>query len=154
MLYANQGVHCTLQTLGHYFKDKETLEDLLGLASANYELTASVPRVCDYLSSIPWEAVIKHEEKIQGMLLDYLHSNPDVQIWGEPSADATKRVPVISFTVESRSSKDVVEAVEARSNFGFRWGSFYSNRLVQDVMGLDSVDGVIRVSMAHYNTGK
>jgi len=53
-----------------------------------------------------------------------------------------------------------------------RWGAFYSNRLVEDVLGLDPVDGIIRVrqsetfvleqlltilfsmqvSMLHYNT--
>lgn len=153
-MYAKQSSQSYLQTLGHYFKGTANLEDLLGLAAANYELTASVPAVCRYLSHIPWESIAEHEEKLQGILIDYLSSRKDIQIWGEPVADASKRVPVISFTVSGRSSKSVVEAVEAKSNFGFRWGAFYSNRLVQEVMGLDPVDGVIRVSLVHYNTGK
>merc|ERR1712070_119476 len=85
--------------------------------------------------------------------IDYLLSKPDVyQIRGEPVADSAKRVPVISFTVKGRSSREVVEAIEARSNYGCRWGAFYSNRLAEDVMGLDPVDGVVRVSLLHYNT--
>jgi selenocysteine lyase/cysteine desulfurase len=154
MLYAKQESQTKMQTLGHYFKGSASLEDKLGLAAANYELTASIPKVCEYLSQIPWEKIASHEEVLQGILIDYLNSRDDVKIWGEPVKDAAKRVPVISWTVDGRSSKDVVDAVEAKSDFGFRWGAFYSNRLVQEVMGLDPVDGVIRVSLVHYNTGK
>lgn len=153
MMYAKESSHSSLRTLGHYFKGTATLEDLLGLAAANYELTASIPTVCKYLSEVPWGSIAKHEEELQGILIDYLNSRKDVKIWGQPVADATKRVPVISFTVDGRSSKSVVEAVEEKTDFGFRWGAFYSNRLVQEVMGLDPVDGVIRVSLVHYNTG-
>lgn len=61
---------------------------------------------------------------------------------------------MISFLVKGRSSKDIVDAIEARSDFGCRWGAFYSNRLAEQVLGLDPVDGVVRVSLLHYNTGK
>ncbi|KAJ9625905.1 hypothetical protein H2203_004673 [Taxawa tesnikishii (nom. ined.)] len=138
--------------LRHYFKSGATLEEKLGLAASNYELTASIPQVCSYLASIPWTSIAAYEQKLQGIIIDYLLSRPDIQIYGEPVADSTKRVPVISFTVKGRSSRSVVEAVEAKSNFGFRWGSFYSNRLVEEVLGLDPQDGVVRVSLVHYNT--
>ena len=153
MLYAKDAGQSSLTTLGHYFKGTKSLEDLLGLAAANYELTASVPAVCKYLSSIPWDTIAEHEEKIQGILIDYLNSKKEIKIWGEPVADSSKRVPVISFTVQGRSSRSVVEAVESKTRFGFRWGAFYSNRLVKEVLGLDAEDGVIRVSLVHYNTG-
>jgi len=151
MLYASTTAQKCMESLGHYFKGSESLEDKLGLAGANYELVASVPSVCEYLANVPWEQIAAHEEKITKVLIDYLVKK-GCRIWGEPSADQKKRVPVISFTVEGRKSKNVVEAVEARSDYGFRWGSFYSNRLVGDVLGLDATDGVIRVSLCHYNT--
>jgi len=153
MLYAKESSQSSLRTLGHYFKGTNTPEDMLGLAAANYELTASIPAVCKYISDIPWDSIAKHEQAIQSILLDYLNSRKDVHIWGEPVADSNKRVPVISFTVDGRSSKSVVEAIEAKTNFGFRWGSFYSNRLVEEVLELDPIDGVVRVSLVHYNTG-
>ncbi|EMC99319.1 hypothetical protein BAUCODRAFT_31636, partial [Baudoinia panamericana UAMH 10762] len=152
-LYASKSAQKHMQTLGHFFKTTDTLENLLGLAAANYELTASIPTVCKYLQSVPWDQIAEHEERLQRMLIDYLLSKPEVfQIYGEPSADKAKRVPVISFTVKGRSSKDVVEAIEAKSDFGLRWGTLYSNRLCEEVMGLDPVDGVVRVSLVHYNT--
>lgn len=154
-MYGSKAAQKYLSTLGHFFKPTETLENLLGLAGASYELLASVPKVCDYLAGIPWEAIAHHEEKLQGILIDHLNAKPELyQIYGEPSADRTKRVPVISFTVKDKKSKDIVDAIEARSDFGCRWGSFYSNRLVSEVLGLDAADGVVRVSLVHYNTGK
>jgi selenocysteine lyase/cysteine desulfurase len=154
-LYASSQAQNSMITLGHFFKDKNSLENLLGLAAANYELTASIPEVCDYLKSVPWDQIAEHEERLQAILIDYLNSKPEVfKIWGEPVADKAKRVPVISFTVEGKSSKSVVEAIEAKSDFACRWGAFYSNRLCEEVMGLDAVDGVMRVSLVHYNTGE
>lgn len=49
----------------------------------------------------------------------------------------------------------MVEAVEGATNgeIGIRWGGFYSERLRKDVLGLES-DGVVRVSMVHYNSGE
>ena len=155
MLYASTKAQESMASLGHYFKGSATLEDKLGLAGANYELTASVPAVCEYLAKIPWAQIETHEEKLNAVLIDYLNENRDrcgIQIYGEPVPDSAKRVPVISFTVRGKKSQDVVETVEARSNFGFRWGCFYSNRLVGEVLGLDTNDGVIRVSLVHYNT--
>ena len=153
-LYASKDAQSRMRTLGHFFKSTDNLENLLGLAAANYELTASIPEVCKYLQNVPWDEISKHEEKLQKILIDYLNSRPDmIQIWGEAVSDRSRRVPVISFTVKDRSSRDVVEAIEAKSDFGCRWGSFYSNRLCEEVLGLDAVDGVVRVSLVHYNTG-
>nr|OQO25863.1 hypothetical protein B0A51_07949 [Rachicladosporium sp. CCFEE 5018] len=152
-LYASKEAQKSMITLGHFFKSNDSLENLLGLAAANYELTASIPEVCKYLQDVPWDQIAVHEEKLQKILIDYLNSKPDVyQIWGQPVADKEKRVPVISFTVKGKSSKDIVDAIEAKSDFACRWGAFYSNRLCEEVMGLDPVDGVVRVSLVHYNT--
>lgn len=65
-----------------------------------------------------------------------------------------KRVPVISFTVRGRTSLSLLEAFERDTgdDIGIRSGHFYSKRLINDVMKLEGDDGVVRVSMAHYNT--
>lgn len=117
---------------------------------------ASIPSVVDYFGSNPkeaWKAIALHEEHLQSILLDYLNGREDVVVYGEKSSDAGLRVPVISFSVKGQSSKGLVEKVEACSDFGIRWGFFYSKKLVDELLEL-RVDGVIRVSMVHYNTGK
>ena len=152
-MYVSRAAQKNLRTLGHFFKPTDTLENLLGLGAASYELTASIPEVCKYLERTPWEAIADHEERLQWILLEYLLSKGDtIQVWGEPGADKGKRVPVISFTVKGRSSEEIVEATQSNSDFGCRWGSFYSNRLVEEILGLDPADGVVRVSLVHYNT--
>lgn len=141
-----------MASLGHFFKGGWTLEEKLGLAGASYELAQSLPVVVKYLEGQGWEGVVAHEVRLQEVLLRYLRSKPEMfTIWGEPTADAGFRVPVVSFTVKGRSSRELVEEMDAKTDFGFRWGHFYSKRLVEEILGLGE-DGVVRVSMVHYNT--
>ena len=118
---------------------------------------AALPSVVSYFGpdkSATWAAIAAHEEKLQDILLSYLRSRDDVTIRGERSAEKELRVPVVSFTVKERSSKDIVDGIESKSDFGCRWGHFYSKRMVDDLLGLGSCGGVVRVSMVHYNTGE
>jgi selenocysteine lyase/cysteine desulfurase len=147
-----------VKSLGHHFNPSSTLENKLGLAGSCYELTSSIPAVIDYFGSNPaeaWAAIERQEEGLQNTLLAYLNARPDVTIYGEKEADSKKRVSTVSFVVKGKKSQDVVEAVDKISNggMGIRWGAFYSNRLVEDVLGLGK-QGVVRVSMVHYNTCK
>ncbi len=115
----------------------------------------AIPAILDYFGTDrkqTWAAIAAHEQDLQEILLDYLNKREDVIVYAERSADAKLRVPVISFSVKGRSSREVVEKVDGCSDFGIRWGHFYSKRMVDDLLGL-KMDGVIRVSMVHYNTG-
>ncbi|KAK0107552.1 hypothetical protein ONS96_003358 [Cadophora gregata f. sp. sojae] len=158
MLYASPTVLKSVKSLGHHFNPSSTLENKLGLAGSCYELTASIPAVLAYFGDNPaesWAAIEKHEEKLQSTLLGYLNARSDVTIYGETSSDTKKRVSTVGFVVKGRKSKDVVEAVDELSNgeMGIRWGTFYSVRLADEILGLE-YDGVVRVSMVHYNTCK
>ncbi|KAL6722046.1 hypothetical protein ACLMJK_001151 [Lecanora helva] len=156
LLYASPTAQRTLSSLGHYFHTSTSLSTRLGLASAPYELVASIPQIVSYFGpkkSETWNAIAAHEERLQEILLAYLKGKKEmVTIYGVDSGGREKRVPVISFTVKGRKSKDVVDQIEEKSKFGCRSGSMYSNRLVSEVLGLDEVDGVVRASLVHYNT--
>lgn len=162
MLYVSAAAQRRVRSLGHYFNPSATLENKLGLAGGSYELVYAIPAVAEYLAPPPeaagqskWPAIVEHERRLQETLLAWLAGRDDVTVYGETSPDPALRVPTVSFSVRGWSSKDLVETVEKQTNFGFRWGSFYSVRLVEQVLGLeDSRDGVVRVSMVHYNTGK
>ena len=153
-LFVNRRTQDTcLRSLGHFFKSGQSLEEKLGLAGASYELVSAIPDVVRYLQRQGWRAMTDHEGALQSVLLSYLRSNPrPYRIVGSPESASTVRVPVISFVAIGRSSREIVERVEAKSNFGFRWGHFYSKRLVDSIPGLDDAEGVLRVSMVHYNT--
>jgi selenocysteine lyase/cysteine desulfurase len=156
MLYASPKGLQAVTSLGHYFNHHDTLENKLSLAGSCYELTSSIPSIVSYFGPNPsesWAAIERHEKELQGTLLEYLNGRLDVTIQGEKDADPEKRVSTISFLVKGWKSQDMVEAVDKVSSgkVGIRWGGFYSNRLVEEVLGLGS-DGVVRVSMVHYNT--
>ena len=156
MLYGRREVFDQLAPLGHYFNPSGTLEQKLGLAAANYELTQSLPIIVDYLGGADpkskFENIAAHEGKLQKILLDYLNSRSDVVIYGRPEPDSSKRVPTISFEVKGKRSNDVVAELEKSTDFGFRAGHMYSKRLCDDILKAGE-DGPLRVSMVHYNTG-
>ena len=95
-------------------------------------------------------AIAAHEERLAARLLDFLASREDVRVVGAAGADRDRRVPIVSFVTPRRESRTIVEAVD-RHRVGIRYGHFYSARLVE-ALDLPDPDGVVRVSMAHYNT--
>ncbi|KAK1482128.1 hypothetical protein CTAM01_13691 [Colletotrichum tamarilloi] len=154
LLYGSFKAQEQLQSLGHYFNPSGTLMDKLELAAASYELTQAVMPLVAYFGDNPkqtWAEFAQHEEVLQKHLLEFLKSRPDVFIRGDVSSAASTRVPTVSFTVKGKSSQSVVEGVEAQSIAGIRWGHFFSKRLAEKILGLGE-DGVVRVSLVHYNT--
>jgi len=134
--------------------------------NANYELAYSCVGVIDYLEGLAqahgintegraaveaaFGLIAQHEQALSKRLLDYLTSRDDVTIIGDPSPDAARRVPTISFVIKGQSSEAVVRAVDP-TGIGIRFGDFYSRGLVQS-LDLPNPDGVIRASAVHYNT--
>ena len=154
LLYSSPRALKQVNSLGHFFNPHDSLQQRLYLAGSSYELVHGIPPVLDYLSD-KWVGIVAQESVLQETFLSFLNSRKDVTVWGERSADPALRVPTISFCVSGRGSQELVEAVERETTkFGFRWGSFYSYRLITECLGLDGVDGIVRVSMVHYNTGK
>ncbi|MBI5706739.1 MAG: aminotransferase class V-fold PLP-dependent enzyme [Armatimonadetes bacterium] len=82
-------------------------------------------------------------------LLDFLNSKSTVRIVGQPAISA-HRVGIVSF-VTSKSTPKLVAAVTDSAGIGIKTGHMYSFRLCE-ALGIDTEQGVIRVSLAHYNT--
>ncbi|KAL8964032.1 MAG: hypothetical protein Q9183_004759 [Haloplaca sp. 2 TL-2023] len=156
-LYASSHAQSSLTSLGHYFHNPDTLNMKLGLAAASYELVSSIPWILSYFGPssasrrATWTAIAAHEEHLRSILLEYLNKRDDVTVYGVKDGNKELRVPVVSFSVKARGSKEIVEKVDGMSEMGIRWGHFYSKRLVDDVLGQKG-EGVVRVSMVHYNT--
>jgi selenocysteine lyase/cysteine desulfurase len=155
LLYASTSAQEHVKPMNHYFNPTKSLSDKLGFAGSSYEAVQSIPCIVSYLGgSNPgpvFEAIAAHEGVLQKILLDFLNSRDDITVHGHTTADEKLRVPTISFTVDGKSSRGIVEDAEKIGNFGFRWGHFYSKRLCDEVLGLGP-EAVVRVSMVHYNT--
>jgi cysteine desulfurase family protein (TIGR01976 family) len=89
------------------------------------------------------------ELPLQAKLISYLRSREDIRIIG-PTTAGEERVGTISFVHASKTSSEITEVVD-RSGIGIRHGHMYAYHLCE-AAGLDPDDGVIRVSLVHYNS--
>ena len=83
-------------------------------------------------------------------LLAFLRARPEVRIIGPSTSDPSQRVATVAFTVAGRKASEIPPLLDARQ-IAIRWGHFYAVRAI-DALGLAAADGVVRVSMVHYNT--
>ena len=159
-----------LDSINHYFIGKDVVPYKLQPGNFNFELTYSLAGVAEYLEDIhalhyPSSKVSKrkmfqksfdlmedHEAALAETLLSYLRAHPNVKIIGQPSSDKNLRVPTISFIHNKLKSSSIVSKVD-KKGIGIRFGDFYARQLITD-LNLIKKDGVVRVSLVHYNTQK
>lgn len=96
-----------------------------------------------------FEIMTALEQPLISQLIDYLQSRSDIRIVG-PVHNGADRVGTVSFVHSTRSSKEITEAVD-RSEIAIRHGHMYAYRLCER-LGLEPADGVVRISLVHYNT--
>ncbi len=165
VLYGKYGHLLELDSLYHYFYGRDRVPHKLEPGNVNYELSYSALGIIDYLTELgamsapqgtPREKIVAafagiaaHEQVIGERLLTWLRTRNDCRIIGNTRADA-KRVPTISFVVEGVDSGALAEAVDP-FHVAVRFGDFHARRLIE-ALGLSDKSGVLRVSMAHYNT--
>lgn len=155
-----------LPSLNHHFIGPEVLPYKLQPGNVNYELSYGCIGIRDYLCDVggwlgatgtprqrmqaAFDAFERHEDLLAERLLGWLRGRPGVTVIGPPTVQPHARVPTISFVVEGKRPVDIVTRVDAHG-IGIRHGDFYAKRLIQ-ALGLEPRGGVVRVSMAHYNT--
>jgi len=165
-LYGRYDLLLNAGNINHEFFPTDKVPQKMEPGNASHELAYSCVGVVDYLEAFAaahgvnstgraaveaaFALIADHEEALSKRLLDYLNGRGDVTIIGDPSGDKARRVPTISFVIDGKSSRGVVEATDP-TGIGIRFGDFYSRRLVES-LGLADPEGVIRVSAVHYNT--
>ena len=148
----------------HFFVGDDALPVKHEPGNPSYELAASLVGIVEYLESVAahhgladpsdlgacFDLLARHEEELVRPLLAFLADHPRTQLVGRSSADRELRVPTVSFTVKGMASSKLPPLLDARQ-LAVRFGHFYAYRLVRD-LGLMERDGVVRVSLAHYNS--
>ena len=166
VLWGQRELLLQLPSLNHYFIGLDVVPYKLQPGNVNYELSYGCIGISDYLIDVgtrlgatgserarmqcAFDAFERHEDALAEQLLAYLRSKKSVRIIGLASAASGGRVPTVSFVVAGQPSESIVRHVD-RFNIGIRFGDFYAKRLV-DALGLQAQGGVVRVSIAHYNT--
>ena len=165
VLWGQRDMLLPLPSLNHYFIGPDVLPYKLQPGNVNYELSYGCMGISDYLCAMgtahgatgsprqlmqaAFDLFEHHEDRLAEQLLSYLRTKAGVRIIGLPQTSG-KRVPTISFVVKDRPSESIVRHLDP-FNIGIRFGDFYAKRLIE-ALGLQSQGGVVRVSMAHYNT--
>ncbi|CAN5887770.1 cysteine desulfurase-like protein [soil metagenome] len=156
----------SLPSLNHYFIGPEVMPYKLQPGNVNYELSYGCIGIRDYLCDVgtalgeagtprqrmqaAFDAFEVHENALAERLLHWLRAHPHVRIIGRPSSNDAFRVPTISFVAEGQQAEPIVRHVDTHG-IGIRFGDFYAKRLIES-LGLQDQGGVVRVSIAHYNT--
>ena len=167
MLYGKKELLLNIPGINHFFIGNEDIPYKFQPGSVNYELSYGIIGLRDYFNSFAaahnfsgksfrenvlftYNLIAEHEEILAARLLDYLNSKSNVKIIGESTASKNVRVPTISFMVDNTNSDSITLKVD-ESKIGIRFGDFYARRLIDD-LGLSERNGVVRVSMLHYNS--
>lgn len=166
VMWIERGLLLSLASLNHYFIGQENIPYKLQPGNVNYELSYGCMGIGEYLQAIgsalgaigtprqlmqtAFQAFERHEDALAEILLSYLRQKTGVRIIGKSACQGGDRVPTISFVVKDTMSDAMVRQMDT-VNIGIRHGDFYAKRLV-DALGLQSLGGVVRVSIAHYNT--
>jgi cysteine desulfurase family protein (TIGR01976 family) len=109
-----------------------------------HELLAGLVAAVEYLDSIGWEAVQRHERALGDRFLAAL---PDAYtLYGLPTMDG--RVSTFAFTHERLSPRAVARRLGQRG-IAVWWGDYYA---VEVMRRLGLPDGAVRVGIVHYNT--
>ncbi len=133
--------------------------------NVSHELAAGLPGIVAYLRSVDrhhggegdldrtWSLIREHEAQLGAPLLAFLRDHPKVRLIGEPeitgSGPTDPRVPTVAFTVEGRPSASIPPQLDAHC--AIRWGHFYAYEAME-ALGVAPDDGIVRVSLVHYNT--
>jgi cysteine desulfurase family protein (TIGR01976 family) len=168
VMYGKDANWLQLPRLNHYFIAEDDLPYKMEPGGENYELVYGLTGLGEYLNAISlahgghaehpirehfeycFQLFSEHEELLTARLLAYLNSIENLKIIGPNSAAHSKRVATISFVVKGMDSSDIIKEVD-KHHIGIRFGDFYAKKIVEQ-LGLAGSKGVVRVSLAHYNT--
>ena len=91
-----------------------------------------------------------YEAELAAPLIDYLAQAPQARLLGKAHNRDGDRAATIAFQPLGKSAGDVATALQA-AGIGAERGHFYAHRLMT-ALGIDPADGVVRISLVHYNS--
>jgi len=153
----------------HYFIPEDATSYKMNPAGPQHEIIASLSGISDYIDTVANEHLpdvpndlftrtkavyalfAQHETALAKIFVDWANGQDKVRLIGRATSETDLRAPTFSIKIEGQSSEKIAKAV-TRDKIAIRHGDFYARRLVESTEIEDPDDGVVRCSMAHYNT--
>ena len=163
-LFGTHEAYAPLVGPNHYFVPADAIPYKFELGGANHEGCAGLLGTEDYLSQLggdpgprvsrttierAFDRMTELELPAQKILVDFLRQATGVRIIG-PATAGRERVGTVSFTHDRLSSAEITGRLQERG-VAMRHGHMYAHRLCL-ALGLDPDDGVVRISLVHYNS--
>ena len=169
LLYGKEEIMKDLPNQNHEFLDgkypytinpggpnHEELASLIGvyeyfenLYSHHFERSAI--KTLDKINNIN-RLISAHEEELANPILEYIYNREDLKLIGKEKIVNKDRAPTISFISNKLSSKEISEKL-VKNKIATRNDNFYAWRCLKS-LGIDVNDGVVRLSMTHYNSNE
>ena len=168
VMWGKKEVLAKLKTQGHYFNSDKPHYRLNPAGPLHAEI-AALAGIGDYFDTLYekhftdsnpsrhergtkiFELFAEHEARLAKQLLDALQEMPRVRIIGQHQAAVGRRAATISFIPREKTPSEIVKRL-AENRIAARNGHFYARRCVEALGQRDPEEGVIRVSLVHYNT--
>jgi len=166
IMYINQSIREELVSQAHYFLSGDPGKDF-NPAGPQHAQVAACAGVLDYMKllhshhfddsniELPRKLadihglIQQHENQLAAPILEFLDAHADVRLIGKTTVNGDDRAPTIAFKPLKQSSQELVHQLQD-GGIGTENGNFYAHRLVSD-LGIDPEDGVVRISLVHYN---
>ena len=167
IMYINRDIHSELTSQAHYFLQGDPAKDFNPAGPQHAQVAACVG-VLDYfdllyqhhfnaddldrpdkLAAIH-DLILQHENSLAAPILDFLDAHSGARLIGKTHVKDSDRAPTIAFKPLNQSSQSIASRLQG-TGIGTENGNFYAHRLISD-LGIDPDDGVVRLSLVHYNT--
>ena len=167
LMYTSENVSEQVTNQGHFFNSEKPTYRLTP-AGPDHASVAACAGMIDYYEEIyehhfgkdtsglrdrivkVFDLFGEHEEQLMTPLINYILSREDFRLIGSHSTSRDERAPTIAFHSQTATSEAIYDAL-INSYISCGHGNFYAHRLTEAI-GLNPEDGVVRLSMVHYNT--
>lgn len=168
VLWCHPETRDRLTTQGHFFNDDAPHYRLNPTGPQHAEI-AALEGLADFLNALhehhfPGEAgdlhqrgsrvydlFATHEQRLTDRLLEALREMDALRIVGQQSATSGTRAGTVSVVCEPAPTHTLAAALADRG-IGVGHGHFYAYRLIQALGVQEPRNGVLRMSLVHYNT--
>ena len=113
----------------------------------NFASAATLKPALEFINSLNDSELISYNDAVRDYLLDYMMKDERIKLYGVPRESNAEKIPLFSFTVEGVHHEDLALILD-KMGIAVRSGQMCA----EPVMDRFGVTGMLRVSLAPYNT--
>ncbi len=113
----------------------------------NFASAATLKPALEFINSLNDNELIRYNDSVRDYLLDYMMKDERIRLYGVPKEANDEKIPLFSFTVEGVHHEDLALILD-KMGIAVRSGQMCA----EPVMDRFGVTGMLRVSLAPYNT--